>query len=219
MITALLPAPECRRKSILSKSFNRSQRFMRRYVNEIKQSDNADGPSKGTWLLFQWKGTVLSTIYPSIIGFMAFAAVVVEYADDTGLYLPLGDKLTPILTLVVGQLLSFRTSTAYERWGEGRKTWGRIAMHSRTIVRGLTIGAVKETGTISQERASHFKNLSRLVLGFAIATKNSLRDQQNIVDNELAALIPVHLRNAAVCHGRNEISHEILMAIQAYAVR
>lgn len=37
--------------------------------------------------------------------------------------IPVGDKLTPILTFVLGQLLSLRTSTAYERWMEARKAW------------------------------------------------------------------------------------------------
>ena len=97
-------------------SFNKTFKLYQSHEEDIGSKSGAEEVN----FLLQWNGTVLSTIYPTMLVFMAFATMVVILADHTDIYLPAGDKLTPILTLVIGQLLAFRTSTAYERWDEGR---------------------------------------------------------------------------------------------------
>jgi len=47
--------------------------------------------------------------------------------------------LLTVLGFVVGLSLSFRSSTAYERYSEGRKAWCTLLIHSRNLARYVWI--------------------------------------------------------------------------------
>jgi len=47
--------------------------------------------------------------------------------------------LLTVLGFVVGLSLSFRSSTAYERYAEGRKFWAQMTLHSRNLARIIWI--------------------------------------------------------------------------------
>lgn len=76
-------------------------------------------------------------------------------------------------SLVLGLLLVFRTNTAYDRFWEGRKSWGRIVNASRNLVRQILV-AVQ---THSEQEREQQRQVIRLVAGFAIATKQHLRGE------------------------------------------
>ena len=70
------------------------------------------------------RGSVIVAIWPKVAVCSGFA-LAVSLAQLNGLQVswPVESSIVP--TLVLGLLLVFRTNTAYERFWEGRKAWGR----------------------------------------------------------------------------------------------
>ena len=54
--------------------------------------------------------------------------------------------LLTVLGFVVGLSLSFRSSTAYERYAEGRKFWAQMTLHSRNLARIIWIHTNEREG-------------------------------------------------------------------------
>lgn len=75
-------------------------------------------------------------------------------------------------------LLVFRTTAAYERWWEGRRKWGDIIVHSRSLARQA--GAYID----DQELA---KRVIRLTIAYSAALKRQLRGERELP--ELAAIL------------------------------
>ncbi|KAJ4053095.1 hypothetical protein NW756_007822 [Fusarium oxysporum] len=91
--------------------------------------------------------------------------------------LSVNSVLLTILGFVVGLSLSFRSSTAYERYAEGRRYWGMLATASQTLGRIIWIHA-SDTGADGQDtRELLVKKLGalKLIAGFAVALKHTLR--------------------------------------------
>jgi hypothetical protein len=61
--------------------------------------------------------------------------------------------LLTVLGFVVGLSLSFRSSTAYERYSEGRKAWCTLLIHSRNLARYVWIH-VSEQSLLSMSYCS-----------------------------------------------------------------
>lgn len=119
------------------------------------------------------RGSVFPVILPRILLFGGFG-VVVSIAHSYGFSLPeeVGDITTNVaFNLVLGLLLVFRTNTAYERYWEGRKTWGGIVVNSLNLGRKIQI-AILEKEPIDKENKTA---CLRLLSAFAIATKLHLR--------------------------------------------
>jgi predicted membrane chloride channel (bestrophin family) len=92
--------------------------------------------------------------------------------------LSVNSVLLTILGFVVGLSLSFRSSTAYERYAEGRRYWGTLATASQTLGRIIWIHADDSGGAGGQDpRELLIKKLGalRLIAGFAVALKHTLR--------------------------------------------
>ncbi|KHN99734.1 Bestrophin/UPF0187 [Metarhizium album ARSEF 1941] len=97
--------------------------------------------------------------------------------------------LLTITGFVVGLGLSFRNSTAYERYAEGRKYWASLVTASQVLGRVFWIHGLDRPDT--DPRESLLKKLSsmNLLVAFAVALKHSLRfepyaaypDLQNLV--------------------------------------
>lgn len=93
------------------------------------------------WLGFIFKTHKSDTVrklWPSIL-FMGLLSWLVAYLelDYFGLAQSSALKNTSILHTVIGFVLSlllvFRTNTAYDRWWEGRKMWGKLVNDSRNL--------------------------------------------------------------------------------------
>lgn len=84
--------------------------------------------------------------------------------------------LLTILGFVVGLSLSFRSSTAYERYAEGRRYWGTLTSASQTLGRIVWVHA-SETAGGKDSRELLVKKIGalNLIVGFAIALKHTLR--------------------------------------------
>jgi len=91
-------------------------------------------PFKGPSALLFIKAFTLWSIYPEIIFLTAWAAMLVLLDRFIpGLSLELPPTILTVLGTVIGFVLSYRTSSAYERYTEGRKQWSTVVHVSRTL--------------------------------------------------------------------------------------
>ena len=84
-------------------------------------------------LLFAVRGSVLPHIAPTVLGLMAFSAVLVVL-DAT--VLPLKHvNATPfaVFGVALSLFLGFRNNAAYDRWWEARKLWGGLVADLRGL--------------------------------------------------------------------------------------
>lgn len=72
-----------------------------------------------------------------------------------------------LLGFVISLLLVFRTNTAYDRWWDGRKTWGGIVNDSRNLASKLN--------AILGENQAEKKWFAAMISNFSYASKEHLR--------------------------------------------
>lgn len=86
--------------------------------------------------------------------------------------------LLTVLGFVVGLALSFRSTTAYERYNDGRKYWSQLTLCSRNLARLIWVH-VEERHNISEELGKQdlLAKLSaiNLINAFAVSLKHHLR--------------------------------------------
>jgi ion channel-forming bestrophin family protein len=119
------------------------------------------------------RGSVFPVILPRILLFSGFG-VIVSIIHSYAFSLPeqVGDITTNVaFNLVLGLLLVFRTNTAYERYWEGRKTWGGIVVNSLNLARNIQVAILEKEPIDRDKKAACL----RLLSAFAIATKLHLR--------------------------------------------
>lgn len=80
-------------------------------------------------------GSVLFSIFPSVIfaGILAAAVVLVDQYTQIGI--SISPTLTSVLGFIVGLSIAFRNQTAYERYIEGRRLWNQLQFIVRNMGR------------------------------------------------------------------------------------
>ncbi|QPH02408.1 hypothetical protein C2857_006617 [Epichloe festucae Fl1] len=165
--------------------------FQRRTSLEI--DDYFTGPRDITkhskWPLFlQMHGSILpKMVLPLIFVGMWSTAIMVIHVKVSPV--AVDSVLLTVLGFVVGLGLSFRNSTAYERYAEGRKYWAMLVLSSQVLGRVFWIHGLDRSDV--DPRESVLKKLSsmNLLVAFAVSLKHSLRfepytaypDLQNLV--------------------------------------
>lgn len=83
-------------------------------------------------------------------------------------------KINPLFFSLLGVILSlmlvFRLNSAYNKWWEGRKAWGALINHSRTLSANLNALIPKR----EQSKRQHFASL---IANFAMTLQGHLREQ------------------------------------------
>ncbi|KAH0613851.1 uncharacterized protein H6S33_005737 [Morchella sextelata] len=134
------------------------------------------------------------SIMPMMIVPMTFVFIwstVVTVISQKVYSLQVDSVLLTVLGFVVGLSLSFRSSTAYERYIEGRKFWQQLILHSRNIARVIWVHSKERPGEEGKEDLLAKLTAINLVLAFAQAVKHKLRyeieydyqDLQPLIDN------------------------------------
>lgn len=148
-----------------------------------------DTSKHSKWPLFlQMHGSILpKMILP--LTFIAIWSTAITVISKRVYMLGVESVLLTITGFVVGLGLSFRNSTAYERYAEGRKYWASLVLSSQVLGRVFWIHGLDRPGV--DPRESTLKKLSsmNLLVAFAVALKHSLRfepytaypDLQNLV--------------------------------------
>jgi putative membrane protein len=126
---------------------------------------------------FRIKGSVAPIILPRVLIFSGFAfgvSLFHHYAPQISLEL-LSDLTSNIVfNLVLGLLLVFRTNTAYDRYWEGRKSWGTLVVNIRNLSRLMQVAIAYSGDEEQQQKERSIKYLQ----AFAITTKRHLRNEK-----------------------------------------
>jgi len=99
------------------------------------------------WPLFlQLHGSILPKMILPLLAVAAWASWITCVHMLTKVSLGINPLLLTVLGFVVGLGLSFRSSTAYERYGEGRKYWAQLILASQTLGRVFWVHAKEREG-------------------------------------------------------------------------
>ncbi|THH09237.1 hypothetical protein EW146_g8737 [Bondarzewia mesenterica] len=159
-----------------------------------------------SWLpdVFRIKNSIIGRVFGPVLTVTIFA-VAVAYAASKGRNVTLTNSVTPLLAVVVGLILVFRNGTSYDRYYEGRKSFGAITSHVRNLSRLIWINVAlpptdeapprtkgktpKTTVTASQLRRRKADAL-KLCLAFAYAVKHYLREEDGLDWDDYIDVVP-----------------------------
>lgn len=103
--------------------------------------------------------------------------------------LEVSDILLTVLGFVVGLALSFRSTTAYERYADGRKYWAELIQTSRNMARTIWIHVKEREGENGKKDLLGKITAMNLILAFSIALKHNLRFEPAIAYKDLIGLV------------------------------
>ncbi|WVQ73276.1 hypothetical protein IAR50_002844 [Cryptococcus sp. DSM 104548] len=164
--------------------------------------------SKISWLpdLLVFRGSILPTIIGPVLWVTLFSAGVAAASIWWGKEVGLTNNVVPLLSVVVGLLLVFRNSSAYERYAEGRKDFTALISIARNLSRNIwvsvTLPPVPVDGSqppMTREQLTLEKmKVIRLVVAFVVATKHHLRAEGGVHHDDLkvSGLLPPRLANS-----------------------
>ena len=98
------------------------------------------------------KSDTMKILFPTMV-LMAIYSYGIQYLEIEYLHLTAKSKVSNVgmihslLGFVLSLLLVFRTNTAYDRWWEGRKLWGKLVNDTRNF-------AVKINAILAEDRKS-----------------------------------------------------------------
>lgn len=141
------------------------------------------------WPVFlQMHGSILPKMIMPLF-FVGAWATAVTVVSETTHNLGVNSVLLTITGFVVGMGLSFRSSTAYERYQEGRKYWTALITSSQVLGRIFWIHAKDNAN--QDPRASILGKLSamNLLVAFAVSLKHTLRFEPYTDYDDLQHLI------------------------------
>lgn len=94
--------------------------------------------------------------------------------------LNVSNLLLTVLGFVVGLAISFRTSSAYERYMEGRKYWSQIQLVSQNLARTIWIHTDEREGDLGKDDLLAKLTALNLLNAYACAIKHRLRFEPGI---------------------------------------
>ncbi|MTJ51552.1 hypothetical protein FJR38_02050 [Anabaena sp. UHCC 0253] len=128
------------------------------------------------------KGSVISAIYQQVILFGIFGVLIsILYHFKVPVSQPILGSVIP--SIVLGLLLVFRTNTAYERFWEGRKSWGSMVNAIRNLARQIWVSIDEK----EPEDKSRKIDALNLLVAFGVSTKLHLRGEP--ISSDLEELI------------------------------
>lgn len=145
------------------------------------------------------KSDTMKILFPTMI-LMAIYAFGVQYLEIEYLHLTSKSKVSNVgmihslLGFVLSLLLVFRTNTAYDRWWEGRKLWGKLVNDTRNFAIKINIILADERQSADQI-AKYLKFFPHLLAKHLSqeSTRRALDEDYSEIENSL--------RN----HGPNEL--------------
>ncbi|CUA75410.1 hypothetical protein RSOLAG22IIIB_05883 [Rhizoctonia solani] len=160
----------------------------------------------GGFTLRKFRSTVLNDVWPEILFFTGIAVMVTCIEKFTDKTVTFSNQLLTVLGTVIGLVLSFRTTSAYDRYWEGRKLWSTISLSSRNLATVIWVHVPtdrtpkdkdKDKDSVSEPlpkdhmlRAKIEKaSMINLVQAFSVAVKHYLRGEPGIFYQDLYPLI------------------------------
>ncbi|KAI6372884.1 hypothetical protein MCOR25_003621 [Pyricularia grisea] len=157
--------------------------FSRRHTS-LDMDDYFVGPrdtqKHSKWPLFmQMHGSILPKLIMPLLFMGLWAALITSlhmapYFKERNVKVSVNSVLLTVLGFVVGLGLSFRSSTAYERYAEGRRYWASLILASQSLGRVFWIHAREREETREKDILNKLSALN-LLTAFAVALKHKLR--------------------------------------------
>ncbi|EIM88499.1 UPF0187-domain-containing protein [Stereum hirsutum FP-91666 SS1] len=177
----------------------------------------------GLWSSKKLQATVINDIWPDVLFFTLIATMVCCVSTFTSHSLSISNQLLSVLGTVLGLVISFRTTSAYERYQDGRKSWTTLHLASRNL--GHMIwnhipferledgekppdgGAAPKPKTSVLAGVIEKKTMVNLVQAFSVATKHMLRGEPGVYYEDLYPLIcflPRYSIHPPLTHGDDD---------------
>ncbi|KAJ7698026.1 Bestrophin, RFP-TM, chloride channel-domain-containing protein [Mycena rosella] len=143
----------------------------------------------------KFNATVINDVWPEVSFFTLVAAMVALVTNLTSHSLAVPNSLLTVLGTVLGLVISFRTSTAYERYQDGRKMWTNITIASRNIAQIIWIHVPFERVNKDKKKMTTVesviekKTMVNLVQAFSVSVKHFLRQEPGVYYEDLYPLI------------------------------
>ncbi|WVF68960.1 hypothetical protein IAT40_003734 [Kwoniella sp. CBS 6097] len=177
--------------------------------------------SKISWLpdILVFSSSILPIVLGPVLTVTLFSACVAAASLWWGKEVGLTNNVVPLLSVVVGLLLVFRNSSAYERYAEGRKDFTALISNARNLSRNIwvvvTLPPAPTEGSkppfTRPQLTLEKKRLIRLVVAFVVATKHHLRAEGGVHHEDLRGLLPPRLGGTDINRLRSAISDPKLL--------
>ncbi|WP_069864949.1 bestrophin family protein [Pseudomonas citronellolis] len=141
-------------------------------------------------VLFTLKGSIAKRIaFRSLLVTLLASLIVLVESRHPAFFARVNATPFTLLGLSLSIFMSFRNNACYDRWWEGRKTWGKVIIDMRSFIR--------ESVAISD--AALRERLLRALCGYAHALNARLRNEDELQAARpwLAADAPVALHNVS----------------------
>ncbi|KAG9012676.1 hypothetical protein FRB94_005286 [Tulasnella sp. JGI-2019a] len=148
----------------------------------------------------RFNSTVINDLWPELWFFSAWSVMVCAVNVYTDVKFYFSNQMLTVLGTVLGLVISFRTTSAYDRFWEGRKLWGNIQLASRNL--GMIVwihvplerkagpGGEHRTRPDGQLRAIiERKTMMNLIQAFGVSVKHYLRSEPGVYYEDLYPLL------------------------------
>ncbi|KAK6341061.1 hypothetical protein TWF696_009370 [Orbilia brochopaga] len=132
------------------------------------------------------------SVLPGLIlpmGFITVWTVWITCVHQLVRPLNIDSLLLTVLGFLVGLALSFRSSTAYERYNDGRKCWSALTLNVRNMARLIWIHIREREGPDGEDDLLTKLTAINLLLAFCVSLKHKLRHQPEYDYKDLQGLV------------------------------
>jgi len=152
----------------------------------------------GMSLRKKFLSTVINDIWLETLLFTSVSVMVAAVSKLTVHQLTLNTTLLSVLGTVLGLVISFRTSSAYERYSDGRKMWTNIGTYSRTLAMTIWIHITNDRVAPAGSNARvptpleciiEKKSMINLVQALSVSIKHYLRGEPGVYYQDLYPLV------------------------------
>ncbi|PPQ99416.1 hypothetical protein CVT24_005403 [Panaeolus cyanescens] len=139
--------------------------------------------------------TALFRCWHLLVFFGAWSTLI-TVLNEQGHKLRVSNILLTVVGTVLGFIISYRTTSSFERYNEGRRLWSQIIFASRTLARTIWFhvpddapGAGETKENASARSLIERKSAINLLEAYAVAVKHYLRGEDGIYYKDLYYLV------------------------------
>ncbi|PCH37039.1 UPF0187-domain-containing protein [Wolfiporia cocos MD-104 SS10] len=142
--------------------------------------------------------TALIRCWPLLVFFSAWSTAICVISHNV-YNLGIQSTLLTVIGTVLGFVVSYRTTSSFERYNEGRKLWSQIVLASRTFARTVWFHIPDASPSFADDKSTPEQRRQRvliekkttinLVEAFAVAVKHYLRGEEGVYYVDLYHLV------------------------------
>jgi predicted membrane chloride channel (bestrophin family) len=142
------------------------------------------------WPFFmQMHGSVLPKMILPLTVVAIWSTAITLICEIAKKRLVVDSLLLTVLGFVVAMAISFRTSSAYERYAEGRKYWSQLLFVGQNLARTIWVHSTEREGELGKEDLLAKLSALNMILSFATALKHKLRFEPGIDYDDMRDLV------------------------------